>query len=101
MTAITFDTHKFVRKLKDAGFEEKQAEAVADAFRDAQPETETVIKHDLKELELSLKAETQALRSDIQAMEYRRRCFYIGYLVIQLRKASVEPDYFQMYFKRA
>ena len=71
MTAITFDTHKFVRKLKDAGFEEKQAEAVADAFRDAQTETETVTKHDLKELELSLKAEMQTLRSDMQAMEYR------------------------------
>ena len=71
MTAITFDTHKFVRKLKDAGFEEKQAEAVADAFRDAQTETETVTKHDLKELELALKAEMQTLRSDIQAMEYR------------------------------
>ena len=64
MTAITFDTHKFVRKLKDAGFEEKQAEAVADAFRDAQTETETVTKHDLKELELALKAEMQTLRSD-------------------------------------
>jgi DNA-binding transcriptional MerR regulator len=71
MTAITFDTHKFIRKLKDAGFEEKQAEAVADAFRDAQTGTETVTKHDLKELELSLKAEMQTLRSDMQAMEYR------------------------------
>jgi hypothetical protein len=64
MTAITFDTHKFVRKLQEAGFEEKQAEAVADAFRDAQTETETATRHDLKELELILKAE-------MQAMEYR------------------------------
>jgi len=64
MTVITFDTHKFVRKLKEAGFEEKQAEAVADAFRDAQAETETATRHDLKELELTLKAE-------MQAMEYR------------------------------
>jgi hypothetical protein len=50
--------------LKEAGFEEKQAEAVADAFRDAQAETETATRHDLKELELTLKAE-------MQAMEYR------------------------------
>jgi hypothetical protein len=64
MPAITFDTHKFVRKLKDAGFEEKQAEAVVDAFRDAQAETETATRHDLKELELTLKAE-------MQGMEYR------------------------------
>jgi len=46
----------------------KQAEAVADAFLDA--ETETVTKHDLKELELCLKAEMQTLRSYMQAMEY-------------------------------
>lgn len=55
MTAITFDTLRFVRKLKEAGFEEKQAEAVADAFRGAQAETETATRHDLKELELSFK----------------------------------------------
>ena len=73
MTVITFDTHRFVRKLKEAGFEEKQAEAVADAFREAQAEaeTETVNRHDLKELELSLKAEMQIIRGDMQAMEYR------------------------------
>ena len=71
MTAITFDTHRFVRKLKEAGFEEKQAEAVVDAFRDAQAETETATRHDLKELELSLKADMQMLRGDMQAMEYR------------------------------
>ena len=33
MTAITFDTHKFVRRLKEAGLPEMQAEAIADAFR--------------------------------------------------------------------
>lgn len=71
MAAITFDTHKFVRHLKDAGFEEKQAEAVANAFRDAQAETETATRHDLKELELSLKADAQMLRGEMQAMEYR------------------------------
>jgi hypothetical protein len=31
MTTVTFDTLKF-RKLKDAGFEEKQAEAISEAF---------------------------------------------------------------------
>ena len=39
MSTITFDTHKFIRKLRDAGFEEKQAEAVADAFQEAQLES--------------------------------------------------------------
>lgn len=39
MVAVTFDTHKFIRKLRDAGFEEQQAEAVSDAFQEAQSES--------------------------------------------------------------
>lgn len=35
-------------KLKEAGFEEKQAEAVSEAFRDAQSETEPLTKKDLQ-----------------------------------------------------
>jgi hypothetical protein len=38
MATITFDTHKFIRRLREAGFEEAQAEAVADAFKNAQEE---------------------------------------------------------------
>jgi hypothetical protein len=36
MTAITFDTHKFVTRLREAGLEEKQAEAISEAFKEAQ-----------------------------------------------------------------
>ncbi|MCX7106334.1 MAG: DUF1640 domain-containing protein [Methylococcales bacterium] len=41
MTTITFDTHKFIRRLRSAGFEEAQAEAeaVAEAFQEAQAES--------------------------------------------------------------
>ena len=28
MNALSIDTHKFVRRLRDAGFEERQAEAL-------------------------------------------------------------------------
>lgn len=74
MATITFDTHKFVRKLKEAGFEEKQAEAVADAFRDAQAETEPLTKKDLQ-IELSslrteLKMENASLRSDLLIVKW-------------------------------
>lgn len=54
MTATTFDTHKFVRKLKEAGLPEMQAEAIADAFRDAQGEADLATKVDLRELEYRL-----------------------------------------------
>jgi len=32
MTNVTFDTHKFIRKLRESGMPDAQAEAVADAF---------------------------------------------------------------------
>ncbi|MBF0347930.1 MAG: hypothetical protein HQL81_09700 [Magnetococcales bacterium] len=34
MTAITFDTLKFVRRLRDAGVDKKQAEAFSEAIRE-------------------------------------------------------------------
>ena len=40
MTTITFDTHKFIRTLKEAGVPESQAEAFSDAFKEAQGEAE-------------------------------------------------------------
>ena len=54
MTAITFDTLKFVKTLKAAGFEERQAEALAEAQVDVFEKNleELATKQDLKELEL-------------------------------------------------
>jgi hypothetical protein len=57
MSSVTFDTLQFVQTLKQAGFDEKQAEAVAAAFRNAQDQSETAPKRDLKELELRLSGE--------------------------------------------
>lgn len=54
MSAITFDTHKLVRKLEEAGFDPRQAEAVADAFREAQGEAELATKRDIERLEAKL-----------------------------------------------
>ncbi|UQB42080.1 hypothetical protein JX580_10530 [Thiomicrospira microaerophila] len=51
MSAITFNTLKFVKTLKSSGMSEEQAEAIANAVRDAQ-EIQLVTKYDLqKELE--------------------------------------------------
>ncbi len=38
MATIT-DTHKFIRRLRASGFDEAQAEAVAEAFQEAQSES--------------------------------------------------------------
>ena len=48
MSSITFDTHKFVRKLQEAGFNEKQAEGLTEAMRSAIDESELVTKKDLQ-----------------------------------------------------
>ena len=48
MASITFDTHKFVLKLQEAGFDQKQAEGLTEAMRAAIEESELVTKKDLQ-----------------------------------------------------
>lgn len=54
MSSITFDTHRFIKTLEQAGFDEKQAKAVAEAVSQAHLEAELATKNDLKELEYRL-----------------------------------------------
>ncbi|MBV5298284.1 MAG: DUF1640 domain-containing protein [Rhodoferax sp.] len=62
MSTITFDTHKFVRRLQEAGFDEKQAEGLTEAMRAAIDETELVTKKDLQ-IELApVKADLNLLK---------------------------------------
>jgi polyhydroxyalkanoate synthesis regulator phasin len=49
MATITFDTHKFVRRLQEA--EEKQAEAISEAFKEAFSQAELATKRDIERLE--------------------------------------------------
>lgn len=51
MATITFDTHKFARRLQEAGFEENQAEAISEAFKEASGEAELATKRDIERLE--------------------------------------------------
>ena len=62
MSTITFDTHKFVRKLEDAGFDRKQAEAVANAFYDASADVAPVTR---EYFDVKLKAEIESAKADI------------------------------------
>jgi hypothetical protein len=70
MAAVMFDTHKFVRKLKESGFEEKQAEGIAEAFKDASGEAELVTKRDLKELELKMDTRFEQLKGEISLVKW-------------------------------
>ncbi len=60
MTTITFDTHKFVRTLKEAGVPENQAEAISEAFKEAQGEADLATKRDVDDI-----------RRDMREMEQR------------------------------
>lgn len=66
MTAITFDTHKFIRKLEQAGFDPKQAEAVADAFKEAQGEAEIATKRDIERLEAKLDTRFERIDGELR-----------------------------------
>jgi hypothetical protein len=64
MATITFDTLKFVKQLKAAGFAEDQAEALSEAFKDSQETTisDLATKSDLKELEIRINGELKLIR---------------------------------------
>src|SRR5260363_154446 len=54
LPAFTFDTHKFVRKLKGAGFNDQQAEALTDAVQDSQASLNVATKQDVVDVRLDL-----------------------------------------------
>ena len=62
MSAITFDTHKFVQKLQEAGFNQKQAEGLTEAMRAAIDESELVTKKDLQIELVPVKADLNLLK---------------------------------------
>lgn len=62
MTAITFDTHKFIRRLESGGFTQEQAEAVTDALKAVQEEQRPVTQ---EYLDFRLKTELAELKFDI------------------------------------
>ena len=82
MATITFDTLKFVRKLESVGFSISQAEAVADAFRDASGEAELATKRDIERLEAKLDARFERLDG-----EMRLNRWMLGIIVV----AEVAP----------
>lgn len=67
MTTIIFDTHKFVRTLKDSGVPGNQAEAIAEVIKEAQGEAELATKADI----VSVRRDIDDVRRDMREMEQR------------------------------
>jgi hypothetical protein len=85
MAAITFDTHKFVRKLRTAGFEEAQAEAVADAFSEAQGESDLVTKRDISELRRDIDVRFERLDGELKLNRWMLGILIAGVMSLVLK----------------
>jgi len=66
MVTTTFDTLAFAKRLMEAGFTERQAEAQVTVLREI-VESELATKRDLRELELRLTAEMVKANAEIKA----------------------------------
>lgn len=64
--SAAFDTLKFARRLREAGFSEPQAEAMAEAFRDASTEA-LATKHDMELLRADLGARIDRVETKLTA----------------------------------
>ncbi|MEO5368634.1 MAG: CCDC90 family protein [Magnetococcus sp. DMHC-1] len=71
MTTITYDTLKFVRRLKDAGIPENHAEAISEAFKDAQTSQmeDLVTKKDLLKLDGQVSCKADVAKVDFRIQE--------------------------------
>ena len=64
MSAVTFDTLKYVETLKIAGVPESQAKAQSEALKEVL-NTEVATKHDLTEMELRVEAKLESMKYEI------------------------------------
>jgi len=65
MATITFDTHLFVRKLRETGISEPQAEVIIEVVRDAVASSEVATKTDLEVTKLELKRDIETVRKEM------------------------------------
>ena len=76
MTTLTFDTHEFVKKLKEAGFSEEQAEALTNLQKITASNTleharhdyhldDLATKRDLNESQLKLQKEIAETKAEL------------------------------------
>ena len=70
MTAVAFDTYKFIKELKDSGLPEGQAEALQRAFSEAIG-ANLATKTDIERLENKLDSDIKELKHDIERSEQR------------------------------
>lgn len=78
MSTVTFDTLKFVEKLKDSGMPEKQAKALSEAFQAASGELDLVTKRDLQ-------VELAPIKSDMNVVKWMGGIIVGGIILLILK----------------
>jgi hypothetical protein len=82
MSAITFDTLKFVKKLEASGISASQAEAIAEAYRDASADQQLVTKVDM---ELALQKELAPIKAEQQVAKWMNGLMLGGIITLILK----------------
>ena len=98
MTAITFDTHAYIKKLQAAGFTEQQAEVHAEtlssvfktnlselATRQDLKELEQASKRDIKELELRIAADMAKIHGELATLRWGTAVIVGGIVALLLK----------------
>jgi hypothetical protein len=70
MASITFDTLKFVEKLKAGGIPEEQAKATSEAFRDASGDADLATRRGIRELELRMEKGFEQIRGELTLIRW-------------------------------
>ncbi len=79
MTAIPLDTHKAIKRLQNAGMNEKQAEEMVNLFGEMYG-NETATKSDLEVLHKDLKADLSEIKTDLSWI--KKFMFGVGVAVL-------------------
>ncbi len=76
MSTITFDTHEFVKRLRDSGFTESQAEALSIAQKESLSQA--------LDGQLATKTDITDLRRDMVEMKYDLLKWVVGIALAQI-----------------
>lgn len=68
---MTIDTLKVAKRLKEAGFNDLQAEAVVATVQESAEGADLATKSDLREVEAALRMEIAGVRAEMREMELR------------------------------
>ena len=71
MSSITFDIQPFFTELKEAGFDDQQAEAVINTFKKVYEDADLATKSDIKDLRQEMRHEIREVRHEMREMRYQ------------------------------